>query len=306
VVGPTASGKTALGVALAEKYNGEVISADSVQIYKGLDITSAKPTEEEKRGVPHHLIGITEAGGRFSAADYVKLARKKITEITERGKMPIIVGGTGLYINSLLDGINFENAVTDGSVRERLLAQSKISGGAELYSRLLSADPEAADCISPYNLPRVIRALEVMELSGMKFSEYKRVNKAKEPPYNSCVIGLDFADRADLYERINLRVDQMLEAGMLDECEQLFNKGLCNITAIGYKELIPYFEGREELSSCISKIKQNTRRYAKRQLTWFRRDAQINWVYLCNSIIFEKIIDSCEKIVANSKIMCYN
>ena len=312
VAGPTAAGKTAVGVALAKEYNGEVISADSMQIYKGLDITTAKPSEAEKDGVPHHLMGFMEMREAFSVADYVKLAKEKIEEIAAKGKIPVIVGGTGLYIDSLLNGISFDDTAGNRGVRARLTEESGIIGNDGMHKRLAAADPEAAKSIHPNNLPRVIRALEVIETTGVKFSEYKRINRAAQSPYNACIIGLDFENRQDLYDRINARVDRMLEQGMLPECKEAYetakklsSRALTGTAeqAIGYKELNPFFEGREELTACVDKIKQNTRRYAKRQLTWFRRNNQINWIYLCNNIIFEKITDSCKKIVAKSEIL---
>lgn len=307
VAGPTASGKTSVGISLAKELNGEVISADSMQIYKGLDITTAKPTESEMQGIPHHLISLIEMDEEFSVADYVKLATNKIDEVSSRGKIPIIVGGTGLYINSLIDGVNFDNAVTDGAIRDKLINEAELLGKDEMHRRLMEIDPETALKVSQNNISRVIRALEIFEITGKKFSEYKIQSKSNESPYNVCMIGLNFTERQDLYDRINKRVDIMLEKGMLKECEQVYRQGNLKLgtacQAIGYKELLPYFDGREDLDVCISKIKQYSRNYAKRQLTWFRRDERINWVKLDNVIIFDKIINTSKKIVAKSKIM---
>lgn len=305
VAGPTASGKTALGIALAKAFDGEVISADSMQIYKELDVTTAKPTPEETDDVPHHLISIIDMDRKFSVADYAALAKKKIAEIVSRGKLPILVGGTGLYINSLIDGLNFDNAETDGSIRKKLTEEAEKLGNEALYERLKKIDPETAEIVPVQNIVRIIRALEIYELTGTKFSEYKKQNKGAEGPYKLCMIGLNYTDRQKLYDRINHRVMMMVENGMLDECKKVYeNQKLGTVCqAIGYKELIPYFKGEAELEKCIDKIRQSSRRYAKRQLTWFRRDERINWVYMDEINNFDEIIEMCKKIVAKTKIL---
>lgn len=307
VVGPTASGKTKLGIALAKEYNGEVISADSMQIYKGLDITTATPTADEMDGIPHHLINFVDMDSEFSVADYVRLARQKIDEVTERGKLPVLVGGTGLYVSSLIDNINFDNAVTDGKVRERLTEESRILGNDAMLERLSEVDPATATALPSGNITRIIRALEVYEVTGIPFSKYKEQNKG-ECDFDVCIIGLTYTDRQQLYDRINLRVDIMLKNGMLDECRKIFDNEQLGTAcqAIGYKEFIPYFKGEKDLIECIDKIKQGSRRYAKRQLTWFRRDERIEWIELTDVIPFDKIIEESKKIVAKSNILCYN
>lgn len=308
VAGPTASGKTAAGIALAKEYGGEIVSADSMQIYKGLDITTAKPTAEETEGIPHHLISEIDMGVSFSVADYTALAKQKITEIAERGKLSILVGGTGLYINSLIDNVNFDTAETDGRVRKRLEREAETLGNEAMHERLRSVDPETAETVPSQNIVRIIRALEVYELTGMTFGDYKRMNRGKDSPYNICMIGLNFRDRSRLYDRIDRRVTLMAENGMLEECRQVYeNEKLGTVCqAIGYKELIPYFEKKADLESCLDKIRQSSRRYAKRQLTWFRRDERINWIYLDEIYNFDEFIEICKKIVAKSKILCYN
>ena len=305
VAGPTASGKTALGIALAKEFGGEVISADSMQIYKELDIATAKPTTDEMDGIPHHLIGITDMDAEFSVADYVALARKKIEEVYSRGKLPILVGGTGLYINSLINDVNFENAETDGNVRRRLTQELEELGAESLYERLKEVDPETAEIVPVQNTVRIIRALEIYELTGIKFSKYKEMNKGSECPYNLCMLGLNYRDRQKLYDRINLRVGIMVENGMIEECRGVYdNKKLGTAyQAIGYMELVPFFEGKEALDECLDKIRLNSRRYAKRQLTWFRRDERINWIYMDEINNFDKILEICKKIVAKSKIL---
>lgn len=305
VVGPTASGKTAVGIALAKEYNGEVVSADSMQIYKGMDIATAKPDEEEMQGIPHHLISELEPDSSFSVAEYVKLAQQKITDIAARGKLPILVGGTGLYVSSLIDNINFDNAITDGSVRKRLAEEAARLGGEAMLERLRKVDPEAAEKIPAANLVRIIRALEVYEVTGIPFSRHKELNRMQDSLYNACMIGLTYKDRSVLYERINKRVDVMLEKGLIEECRAVYeNKKLGTACqAIGYKELIPYFENQKTKEECIDKIKQYSRNYAKRQLTWFRRDERIQWVEIEKDTAFSTIIAECKKVVAKTEIL---
>jgi len=305
VAGPTASGKTALGIALAKEYDGEVISADSMQIYKGLDVATAKPTYDEMDGIPHHLISIVDINTKFSVADYVALAKEKIDEVISRGKLPILVGGTGLYINSLVDNVNFDNAETDGSVRQKLTEELEKQGVEVLYERLKKIDPETAKIVPIQNTIRIVRALEIYELTGIKFSEYKKLNKGDECLYNLCMIGLNYRDREKLYDRINLRVSIMVENGMLEECKEVFDSQKLGTAyqAIGYKELIPYFQGEMDLEACLDKIRLSSRRYAKRQLTWFRRDDRINWIYMDEFNNFNKIMEICKKVVAKSKIL---
>ncbi|MGN0551770.1 MAG: tRNA (adenosine(37)-N6)-dimethylallyltransferase MiaA [Oscillospiraceae bacterium] len=305
VVGPTASGKTAVGIALAKEYNGEVVSADSMQIYKGMDIATAKPTVDEMQGIPHHLISELEPTASFSVAEYVKLAQQKISEIAERGKLPILVGGTGLYVSSLIDNINFDNAVTDGSVRRRLSEEAAELGGEKMLERLRKIDPEAAEKIPAANLVRIIRALEVYEVTGIPFSRHKELNRMQESLYDACIIGLTYKDRSVLYERINKRVDLMLENGLIEECRAVYENEKLGTAcqAIGYKEFIPYFENVKTKEECIDKIKQYSRNYAKRQLTWFRRDERIEWVEIAEDTAFSTIIAECKKIVAKTEIL---
>ena len=308
IAGPTASGKTALGAALGAEYGGEVVSAASMPIYKGLDIASAKPTDEEMNGIPHHLIGCVDMDRSFSVADYKEMAEKTIADIASRGKLPILVGGTGLYINSLADNISFDGAETDGSVRKRLYAEAEAVGAEEMYRRLSEIDPETAEWVSPNNLVRVLRALEVYEITGKKFSDHRIENRKNESLYELCMIGLNFRDRKKLYDRIDLRVSKMVENGLVEECRAVYENEKAGTVcqAIGYKELIPYFRGESDLEQCLDKIRQSSRRYAKRQLTWFRRDERINWIYLDEINNFDEIIEICKKIVAKSKILCYN
>lgn len=282
LVGPTASGKTALSIALAKAYDGEIVSADSMQLYKGMNIATAKPSMEERQGIPHHLMDILDANESFSVADYLKLAGDCIRDIHSRGKLPILCGGTGLYVNSLVDNICFEEIVSDATVRSRLSQEAAENGNAHLLERLRQIDPDTAATLHENNLTRVIRAIEVYELTGIPMSIHREQSRQNPSPYHACMLGLNYRDRQLLYDRINVRVDTMLESGLLEEARQVLqgNPGGTAYQAIGYKELRPYFAGEATLDSCIDSIKQESRRYAKRQLTWFRRDERIRWLYV--------------------------
>lgn len=301
VAGPTASGKTWLGVELAKKYDGEVISADSIQIYKGMDIASAKPTKEEMQGIPHHLVDFLDRSESFSAADFVDLANEKIHDILSRGKLPIIVGGTGLYIDSLLNNVRFSEVKNDEAYREKLFEIARTQGNDVLYAQLLEKDPEATECIHMNNVVRVVRALEVIHVTGRKFSEIKAESIVEESPYDSLILGLNCSERQMLYDRINQRVDKMIENGLVEEAREVWNIGDIKTAgkAIGYKELIPYFRGESDLEKCVDKIKQETRRYAKRQLTWFRRNERIQWIIYDDFSQKCEIFENSEKTIAN-------
>lgn len=283
VVGPTASGKTGLSIELAKALDGEIISADSMQIYKGLSIASAAPTTEEMQGIPHHLIEFLDANDTFTVADYTAIAKEKINEIAQRGKMPIIAGGTGLYINSLVDNIEFLEQETDNSVRERLINEYNALGGEAMLERLREIDPDAAANLHPNNDRRIIRALEIYELTGRTLTEQNVLSRRNESPYKPVMIGLNYTDRQTLYERINKRVDIMLENGLLEEARAAFDRRTSAtdgaVQAIGHKEFFDFFEGNITLEEAVELLKRSTRRYAKRQLTWFLRDERINWIY---------------------------
>ncbi|WP_046174971.1 tRNA (adenosine(37)-N6)-dimethylallyltransferase MiaA [Domibacillus indicus] len=278
VIGPTASGKTDLSIHLAKRFDGEVISGDSMQIYRGLSIGTAKVTREEMEGVPHHLIDIKNPDEPFSAAEFQQLAREKIADINARGKLPIICGGTGLYIQSVLYDYQFSEDGTDETVRKELEAEAQKIGPGALYEQLKGVDPEAAASFHPNNVRRTIRALEIYRLKGEPASKQKRL-AAPDEKYENAMIGLTM-DRAVLYDRINRRVDLMIEAGLIEEARWLFEMKLKNapaVQAIGYKELFPYLRGEQTLEEAAAVLKQNSRRYAKRQLTWFRNKMDINW-----------------------------
>ncbi len=281
VVGPTASGKTDLSIRLAKELNGEIISADSMQIYKGIHIASAAPNEEEKDGIPHHLLEFLDLNEQFSVADYVKKARDIIDEIINRGKTPIVVGGTGLYISALLNNTEFISVDTDEALRERLEGEFDALGGEEMLSRLSQFDPQSAKRLHSRDKKRIVRAFEVYELSGKSITEQNELSHQNPSQLQSLVFGITFKDRQKLYDRINKRVDIMLQKGLLKEAESTFktqnHKGA--FQAIGHKELYGYFEGVSSLEGAAELLKQQTRRYAKRQLTWFRRDDRIAWLY---------------------------
>ena len=281
VVGPTATGKTALGVALAEAFEGEVISADSMQIYKGLDVGTAKVAPEETHGIPHHAVDILEPDEPFSVADFVTLAGTLEADISARGRLPILVGGTGLYVQSFLYGVRFAAEKTPDGLREQLAAELAEKGPEAMYAQLQAVDPEAAAAIHPNNQVRVLRALEHYRATGKRLSEQKAESLPTERPYRSLVLGLDFPERAQLYRRIDLRVDKMMENGLLPEAELVYQnreRFKTAAQAIGYKEFFPYFEGNAALEDCVEKLKQASRNYAKRQLTWFRHMDGVVWL----------------------------
>lgn len=281
VTGPTASGKTRLAVELAKTFNGEVVSADSMQVYRRMDIATAKPTEAEMEGIPHHLIGFLDPDdAAFSVADYAVLARQAIADVAGRRKLPILCGGTGLYISAVVDNMDFDGFPGESAVRERLRQEAERLGGAALLERLRRVDPPLAEKLHPNNLGRLVRALEVWECTGIPMSEHQKRARSKPGAYKLYMLGLRYTDRALLYERIDSRVDEMLAAGLLDEAREIAAAyGGTARQAIGYKELAPFLMGEAPLESCVERLKQATRNYAKRQLSWFGRDERIQWLY---------------------------
>ena len=281
IIGPTASGKTALGVALAKHLNGEVVSADSMQIYQGMDIATAKPTAAEMDGVPHHLIGFVPPGTSFSVAQYKTLCYQTIDEIHSRGKVPILVGGTGLYIDTVLYNTTFFEEA-DTSCRAAITARAEREGTEALLAELAQVDPETADKLHLSDRKRIIRALEVYYTTGRTISSQRQLSRRTQAPYRFCLIGLTSGDRGYLYDRINRRVDAMAAAGLLDEARAFLSAPLQGTAkqAIGYKELQPYFDGMCDLDAALDRLKMETRRYAKRQLTWFRRNPAIHWLMI--------------------------
>lgn len=283
IVGPTASGKTSLSVELALALNTEVISADSMQIYKYMDIATAKPSADERKGVIHHLMDYVEPGESYSVSRYVNDALSSAQAISQKGKIPILVGGTGLYVDSLLDGIKFCEGETDLKLREKLKTELEENGLDFMINKLSEFDPQSAQKLSAERNPkRILRAMEVYYTTGVTLSEQNIKSKEQPSVFDSLKIGIKFRNRDLLYNRINQRVDIMLEQGLLREAEAFFSSTYGNTAkqAIGYKELKPYFDGTKNLNECIEHLKQSTRRYAKRQLTWFNRDKNIHWFYV--------------------------
>lgn len=281
IVGPTASGKTALSIELAKKYNGEVINGDSMQIYKGLDIGTAKITEEEMEGIPHHLLSFLEPTESFSVADYQKLVRAKIAEIQSRHKLPIIVGGSGLYVQAVLYDFQFTDEKVDEAARKAYYDELAKLGPEVMHDKLKQLDPQTAETIHPNNTRRVIRALEMLELSGVSKAAEAQ-NRGEVPLYKHVILGLgQNMSREVLYDRINRRVDLMMENGLLEEVKGLWQqniRGVQSIQAIGYKELYDYLDGKCSLEEAIDSLKQNSRRYAKRQLTYFRNKMDVYFI----------------------------
>lgn len=283
VVGPTASGKTALAIRLAKQLNGEVISCDSMQIYRRMQIGTAAPTEMEMQGIPHHMIAVVDPAAPFSCADYAESAHRCIRDIRSRGKLPILCGGTGLYLDAVLRGSDFSEVSGSAEVRAELADQAQKLGVEALHARLAEVDPEAAASIHPNNVRRVIRALEIYQLSGVTKTEWDRRSQGQRR-YDAYITVLDFHDRQRLYDRIDRRVDAMLEVGLEREVRALYEDGLLDpgyiaAQAIGYKEFLPYFAGERTLQETAEQIRQSSRRYAKRQLTWFRRYSDALWLY---------------------------
>ncbi len=295
IVGPTAVGKTNLSIEIAKKFDGEIISGDSMQIYKGMDIGTAKVTEEEQQGIKHHMLDIKSPNEDFSVADFQNEVKRHIEEIKERGKLPIIVGGTGLYIKAALYDYQFTDEKRDDTFHERIEEEIEVQGMTSVYQRLQAIDPAQAEKIHPNNVRRVIRALEVFDRTGITMTEH-HANQSESSPYNPILIGLEM-DREILYNRINQRVDLMIEKGLLDEVEYFYTKGLEKVQAmqaIGYKEFIPYFKREQSLEEVIMLLKQNSRRYAKRQYTWFKNKMDVHWYQITPDEqlkIVERILD---------------
>jgi len=302
VVGPTASGKTRLAIELAKEYNGEIISCDSMQIYKKMDIGTAKPTAAEQSEAVHHLIDFVEPSVDFSVVEYVAEAKKKIDEISERGKLPIFCGGTGLYLENIINYTDFSDSGKDDKFREMLEKRVITEGVDGLYAELQKIDPECAEKVHKNNVKRVIRALEIYHATGKTKTEWDNESRKKKSPYDVNVVFLDYKDRQKLYDRIDLRVDLMLEAGLLDEVRALLQEGEDKLShtalqAIGYKEMIGYLKGEESLETSVELIKKNSRNYAKRQLTWFRRYGDAIKLYVDEYSNFDEIVNNAKKLL---------
>jgi tRNA dimethylallyltransferase len=285
VVGPTAVGKTALAIELAKHLNGEIISCDSMQVYRGMDIGTAKATVEERALVPHHLIDIKNPDEDFSCADFAVLANEAVKDILSRGKTPIFCGGTGLYLDSVIEIPSWTDTKRDENYRAEMEKYALENGNSALHDLLRKVDSESADAIHENNVKRVIRALEIFHTTGKKKSELDALSKTVEKPFCTTVFYLTFKDREALYSRIDTRVDMMIENGLVAECQALFDGGYLEngstaSDAIGYKELLPYIKGEDTLENCINELKLSTRHYAKRQGTWFRKKKDYHTVFV--------------------------
>ncbi|MDR0197100.1 MAG: tRNA (adenosine(37)-N6)-dimethylallyltransferase MiaA [Oscillospiraceae bacterium] len=299
ICGPTASGKTALAADIAEKFGGEVINADSMQIYGGINIASAIPNEAERRGIPHHLFGIIEPERAFSVAQWLVIARESVGEISSRGSLPVVVGGTGLYITSLADNIVFDNVGGAWDFRGEMKRLADERGNAFLLEKLRETDPEAASKLHENNVKRVIRALETHRLSGKSMNARRDESKSVPSPYEICIIGIDFEDRKTLYDRINRRVDAMVSGGLVGEARAFYSRKNIPTASqtIGHKEFFPFFDGNSTLDECIENLKKRTRNYAKRQLTWFRRNKKIQWLIMKDETDYDKILKDAVRII---------
>lgn len=307
IAGPTASGKTKTSVLLAKAINGEIISADSMQVYRGMNIGTAKATIEEMQGVPHHMIDVLSPDEPCSIAKFQKLVKVALADIYSRGKVPILTGGTGFYIQSIVNDIAFEENEGDKSYRAGLEKMVKDGGGDSLFLKLKTIDPDAADMIHPNNMKRVIRALEYVHLTGERISVHNEREKLKTSPYDVGFYVLTM-DRDYLYQRIDERVDKMLEEGLLTEVKKLleqgYSKDLVSMQGLGYKEIIRYLSGEWTLAQSVEILKRDTRRFAKRQLTWFRREKSATWVNLTQySYNIEEIVNFITKDIEESKIL---
>ena len=280
ICGPTASGKTALSIELAKKINGEIVSCDSMQIYKDMDIGTAKPTIEEMQGIKHYMLDFVSPDERYSVADYKKQAKQAIREIIEKGKVPIVVGGTGLYVDSLIYEIEYQNIEFDEKYRKQLEERSEKEGLEALYNEAKKIDPEAITKISPNDKKRILRILEIYNATGKNKTEQEKESRKNEVEFDYKVYAISW-DREKLYDRINQRVDIMIDQGLIEEVRKIYskyNKFPTAMQGLGYKEVLEYLEGKCNKQEMIDKIKQETRRYAKRQLTWFRKNKQTIWL----------------------------
>lgn len=302
IVGPTAVGKTALSVELAEHYGGEIISADSMQIYRGMDIGTAKIKVNEMKGIPHHLLDVVDPDEEFSVSDFKEMTYSCLEDIYSRGKLPLVVGGTGLYVNSIVYKLDFADSGSDMEVRRKYMDLAEEFGNEYIYEKLKEVDPETAERLNLNDTKRIVRALEVYELTGEPMSKSYTNFREENDEFNLVFVGLDM-ERSHLYERINERVDAMLENGLVEEVKSLlesgYNSDMTSMKAIGYKEVVEYLGGNTSFDEMVEILKRNSRRFAKRQLTWFRRDKRIVWMQVDDYESFEVLkreaISICDK-----------
>ncbi len=301
IAGPTASGKTALSIALAKALDTEIISSDSMQLYKDMDIGTAKPDLTERDGVVHHMFDVAEAGEDFSVAKYQQMADVCAQAIIAKGRIPIVCGGTGLYLNALIEGNEFSGDETNTEYREKFRKIAEEQGAHALHEMLRAVDPESAGRIHENNVKRVIRALEVYHQTGMTIGEFNRIHKPPEPKYHAVLLAICPKDREVLYARINRRVDLMVEQGLLEETKRLRDGGQLVGTAaqaIGYKELLPYLDGTADLETCLEDLKRASRNYAKRQITWIKRDKNVHWLTYEREETFDSILARAKAILS--------
>ena len=301
VVGPTACGKTKLGVLLAKAHDGEVVSVDSMQIYRGMTIGTAAPTAEEMAGVPHHMVAVAEPGENWSVAKFAAQADRCIQDILSRGKLPILVGGTGLYLDAIVSGRDFAPGEAGGEIRTRLQGRLEREGIAPLLEELRQVDPEAAGRLHPSDTKRILRALEVWQETGETITAHNARTRTLPKKYDACTIGLRFADREDMKALIDARVDEMVDRGLLDEVEALLRRGVPRestcFQAIGYKEFLRYRDGGCTLEEAVAEVKLRSRQYAKRQLTWLRRNGEIHWIVWDKGRDFDKALQEATEIL---------
>ena len=306
VVGPTACGKTTLGVQLAKKFNGEVVSADSMQIYKGMTIGTAAPTEAEMDGVPHHMIAVAEPEEQWSAARYAQMAVPIIDDIIARGKLPVLVGGTGLWIDTVVQGRTFAGGHAGGEVRKELQRQLEQEGIEPILARLREVDPESAERLHPSDEKRILRALEVWLETGKTITEHNEETKKIPPRYDAVWIGLRFEDREDMKALIDRRVDKMVDMGLLEEIDKLLSGGISRETtalqAIGYKEFLGVAEGTATVEEAVAEGKLRSRQYAKRQLTWLRRNEAVHWIEWKKERDFERALQLSTEILQSAGV----
>ncbi len=302
VAGPTACGKTKMGVLLAQKYNGEVVSVDSMQIYRGMTIGTAAPTPEEMEGIPHHMVAVTDPAEQWSAARYAEMAIPIVDDILARGKLPILVGGTGLWMDALIQGRTFAKGAAGGKIREMLQKRLEQEGIAPILEELRQVDPAAAERLHPADEKRILRALEVYLETGKTITAHNEETKKLPPRYDAVWIGLQFADRADMKALIDRRVDAMVEEGLLDEVRRLLESGLDRsataLQAIGYKEFLGVLDGTATVEEALEEVKLRSRQYAKRQLTWLRKNPDIHWILWEKQRDFEKAMQISTEILS--------
>lgn len=305
IVGPTATGKTKLAIEIAKKIKAEIINADSMQVYKGMNIGTAKPSKAERENIPYHLIDVVDNKQNFNLADYVKLAHNKINEVYRIGKLPMLVGGTGLYIDAVLKNFKLDVLPENKEVRDLLEKKYEQYGQEYLFNELKALDSKAAGRIAPNNVKRIIRALEINYLKGKNLDECYLETQSTNELYNSIIFGLNYKNRDVLYENINKRVDEMVAKGLVEEVKSLLKEGLSKTAgqAIGYKEFQNYFLGNESLENVVNHIKQSTRKYAKRQLTWFKKNKKIIWINIDEYRNFREILNFCLEVLEKYKLI---